>query len=78
MARILDLVEAVLAVGTVPVELPDVVQFAVRVAHPHRVRPALDRLVLINEVRLNAGPVALRPLALHQLLDARVLAQLEQ
>ena len=55
--RVLDLVEAVLAVGAVAVELPDVLQLVVRVAHQHRVLPVLDRLVLVDEVQFGLARV---------------------
>ena len=49
---VVDLVEAIFAVGSVAVQLADVLQLVVRVAHQHRVLPALDRLVLVDEVQL--------------------------
>ncbi len=47
-----DRVEAVLTFGPVAVPLADIFDPAVRVAHQHRVLPALGRFVLVDEVQL--------------------------
>ena len=54
---VLDLVEAVLAVGAVAVALPDVLPLVVRVAHPRHVLPVLDRLVLVDAVQFGLARV---------------------
>ena len=48
---IFDFIKAVLTSRTITVELPDLFQPVGGIAHQHRILPALDGFVFINEVQ---------------------------